>query len=85
MQEWGRCSSLNDLQMTWHVPSKAQLHAVLDLINAFLLPELQRFDRHVAGEKLDREELKLRLKIVNYVIQGAGCVLPLISGEAVPL
>ena len=76
---------MNDLNVTWHVPTQAQLHAVLDLLNAFLIPELRRFDRHVAGDKLDREELKLRLKIVNYVIQGAGCVLPLISGEPVKL
>ena len=49
LQEWGKSGNIDQLALKWHVPNAAEKQFATEVLQAFLVPELQRVDAHTQG------------------------------------
>ncbi|CAH0550528.1 unnamed protein product [Brassicogethes aeneus] len=69
IREWGRPQPMKDLKIEWYVPGDKEIALVQKLLNKYLIPELEKLDKHSSSEvTLTRQELKRTLKIVNSIL-----------------
>ena len=53
-QEWGAAGDIDNLNLTWHVPSLEELELTDRLLHTFLTPEIQRLRSFMGGQTMDR-------------------------------
>ncbi|XP_065180850.1 proteasome activator complex subunit 4B-like [Sycon ciliatum] len=79
LKDWGAGMHIDDITVKWHVPNEDELDFVGSLLEEFLDPEIKIL-QDVAGDKceteMDKEELHLRLYIINACLEGAAAILP---------
>uniref|UniRef100_UPI00358F6C57 proteasome activator complex subunit 4 isoform X3 n=1 Tax=Myxine glutinosa TaxID=7769 RepID=UPI00358F6C57 len=84
IRDWGKAGNVNNLDMTWHLPTAEELVLANSLLDTFLQPQLQRLQTHAEGaENMSRDEIQQSLTIVQNCTMGAGSLLPPLGGELV--
>uniref|UniRef100_A0A6P7GVF6 Proteasome activator complex subunit 4B-like n=1 Tax=Diabrotica virgifera virgifera TaxID=50390 RepID=A0A6P7GVF6_DIAVI len=84
-REWGKAQQIQDLKISWYVPETQEVAAVQNLLERYLLPELQRLEKiSSAEESMTRLELKQSLKIVTSILS-CQPLLPMWEEEVYPL
>nr|CAH7732828.1 unnamed protein product [Callosobruchus chinensis] len=69
VREWGVAYQLSDIKISWYVPGPNEVQAVQQLLNKYLVPELQSLEKHTSGEiTLSRQDLKQSLKIISSIL-----------------
>ncbi|CAH1969247.1 unnamed protein product [Acanthoscelides obtectus] len=69
IREWGIGYQLSDVKISWYVPGTHEVQAIQQLLNKYLLHELDTLKRHTSGEvTLSRQNLKQSLKIVYSIL-----------------
>ncbi len=54
-QDWGKSCTMENLKLKWHIPSAEEKTFAVDLLEKFLLPELEALKQHIADtESLER-------------------------------
>ncbi|CAG9839520.1 unnamed protein product [Diabrotica balteata] len=85
IREWGKAQQIKDLKISWYVPGTQEVAAVQNLLERYLLPELQRLEKiSSAEETITRLELKQSLKIVTSILS-CQPLLPMWEEEVYPL
>merc|ERR1711963_308328 len=92
-REWGKPSSPNHLNLTWHLPNDEERKEAQQIIDEFLVEELhqlemyskQLIDLDKKDDLMSKDKLKNRLVVVQNILQGAGCALPFWSQNDVSI
>lgn len=71
-QEWGAAGDIDNLNLTWHVPSLEELELTDRLLHTFLTPEIQRLRAFMEGQNMDR--------FVGFVIMYVAYISALLRG-----
>jgi len=76
LNDWGQHADVNNLDIRWFNPTRAEFDQAEKLVNIFLGIQIDRLEKFMAGtEDLDREELHRCLKTISSVVIGASCFL----------
>lgn len=76
-RKWGVPEKINELNISWYMPGVKEINCVQDLLNKFLLPELETLTKYANGEiSFSREYLRRSLRIVVSVL-AAQIVFPM--------
>ena len=92
-REWGKPSTPNHLNLTWHLPNDDERKEAQQIIDEFLVEELNQLEMYskqvIDSDKKDtlmsKDKLKNRLVVVQNILQGAGCALPFWSQNDVSI
>lgn len=70
-RRWGVPEKLKDLNISWYIPGENEIKCVKDLVNNYLVPELETLAKYAEGEiTLGREHLRRSLRIVVSMLAG---------------
>lgn len=77
IRDWGKPGEIDDLNMSWHIPSLEELEFVNELVKEHLYPELDIIRSYIKGTAtVTRDELHQRLQIVAVIVFGSASTLP---------
>ncbi|RZF34164.1 hypothetical protein LSTR_LSTR003574 [Laodelphax striatellus] len=81
IREWGKSGDVNNLNIKWNYPGDDELKEAQRLLIKYLIPELERINKHVSDEDpLSRDELHRSLHTILEVFEGDR-FLPNITGK----
>ncbi|XP_039282651.1 proteasome activator complex subunit 4 isoform X2 [Nilaparvata lugens] len=81
IREWGKSGDVNNLNMEWNYPGDEELKEAQRLLIKYLIPELERINKHVSDEtSLTRDELHRTLQTILEVFE-CDRFLPSITGK----
>eukprot|EP01135_Chromosphaera_perkinsii_P010624 Nk52_evm24s2192 gene=Nk52_evmTU24s2192 len=80
--EWGKPGVASELDVGWHVPSEADLDFADELVNEFLMPEIEYLRLVARGENgvPDEEEISNRLIVLKNMLKGVASLYPEYEG-----
>ena len=65
LNDWGRASDLNNLDVKWFIPGQTELDCVAGKVGKFLHQELVKLEQFNVGKTdLDKEDLQRTLRII---------------------
>ncbi|XP_039254923.2 proteasome activator complex subunit 4-like isoform X1 [Styela clava] len=77
IRDWGKCVSPWQLEMTWHEPDKAEILMGFEMIDRYLLPELEILSNYACSQiDLSKDELLRNLTIIYSFTVGSCHLLP---------
>ena len=86
LNDWGAPIPAWKINLQWHVPTEEELEAAFDILDAFLLPALQKLSDFVEGKlELNKEELQKILYTVKELIRECGLLLPIDHSQTMSL
>lgn len=81
VKDWGRAGDLDDLNVSWHVPSSDEVAFLQLLTDEFLATALDRLNRFCADQMImSRDEVKHCLKVLYHCLRGALPLCPKFRG-----
>lgn len=80
IKDWGVSSDVDDVSMKWHIPSPEEKMFAKELLEAFLLPVLERLTQFTQGNEMTRDELQHNVDLVHHILQGSCGLLPDFQG-----
>lgn len=84
-RRWGAPEKLKDLNISWYIPDRKEIDCVQELLNKYLVPELETLTSYAKGETLvSREHLRRSLRIIISVL-AAQTVFPVWEEPALQL
>ena len=76
LDDWGRATDLNNLDVKWFMPGRSELLCVESLLDKFLAAEVVRLEEFLDNHQLlDKEGLLRCLKTISGIIVGASSFL----------
>lgn len=54
IRDWGKHGNVDDLEVSWHVPSVEELEYTDELLREILLPEIEVMKKYMSGSSLTR-------------------------------
>ena len=86
LDDWGTTMPPWKIQLSWHVPTEAELEAAFDALDKFLLPVLQNLSDFTDGKTdLNKEELQKTLYIIKELVRECYLLLPVDTTDTVKL
>lgn len=75
--DWGKCFTPMETEISWHEPSEEEINFAFDILEQFLLPELQLLREFSDGQKdLSKDELLRSLTVIDDITVGASQLMP---------
>ncbi|XP_060589859.1 proteasome activator complex subunit 4B-like [Ruditapes philippinarum] len=85
IREWAKPGDIDNLGLEWHEPCQEETDFVQELLEKFLVPELNTLKQISAENAIPREDLLRRLNIIMECLNGAGGVLPMWQGNHISM
>lgn len=85
LKDWAKAGDVHNLNVQWHISTDEEIDLAEEIVNRFLLPQLEFFHSINSENEVSREDLLRRLNIVVEIITGAGSHLPPWEGDKVEL
>ena len=83
IRDWAKPGDLEELGISWHIPSPEELNGADHILEEFLSPQLEALEAFMGGDAMEREELNRRLTIISVILKGAAGYIPQWIGEQV--
>lgn len=71
IRKWGKAEKCENLNITWYVPGNDEINCVQQLVNKYLVPELEKINKFSNDEyNFERQELQQSLFIIVAILAG---------------